>query len=435
MKICDISLSLDKALAFVSAKRVFVYALVLALLTQVVILALYIHVPRFVESPGTDFVQFYGAALLSGVHPDKIYDSQSQMEIQRQFSAGARNGIHWPYLHAPFFTVLLIPLRWFSYAGAFWLWTLFTVTLYIVSFIRLNRSAPIRRPPVKATLAVAGAAPVLYWLILTGQTTAIALFIWTLSFVFMRQGRFFWAGFVLAFLSYRAQYLTIILPLLFLRRMWSGVFGFSTAFVSIIVLGGFMFSLDSYWQYIEAVGQQAGRIENLTQPLSHYVTVYGFFRQLLPQVWALCGAGLASSILIYWLWKVWRGVMNFESGVFDLQYASLVTTTLLLMYHGFVYDLLLLTIPVLLLYQYRSLLSPYYMVVLLFLYFVPYILLVFRGQFLINPIQPALMFLCFEIYQVSKKIAADGGKWNYDKSMASGIYPQREKIGLASNSS
>ena len=435
MKICDISLSLDKALAFVSAKRVFVYALVLALLTQVVILALYIHVPRFVESPGTDFVQFYGAALLSGVHPDKIYDSQSQMEIQRQFSAGARNGIHWPYLHAPFFTVLLIPLRWFSYAGAFWLWTLFTVTLYIVSVILLNLSARIRRPPVKATLAVAGAAPVLYWLILTGQTTAIALFIWTLTFVFVRQGRFFWAGFVLAFLSYRAQYLTIILPLLFLRRMWSGVFGFSTAFVSIIVLGGFMFSLDSYWQYIEAVGQQAGRIENLTQPLSHYVTVYGFFRQLLPQVWALCGAGLASSILIYWLWKVWRGVMNFESGVFDLQYASLVTTTLLLMYHGFVYDLLLLTIPVLLLYQYRSLLSPYYMVVLLFLYFVPYILLVFRGQFLINPIQPALMFLCFEIYQVSKKIAADGGKWNYDKSMASGIYPQREEIGLASNSS
>jgi hypothetical protein len=427
MKIYDPSLSLDRVLALVSAKRVFVYALVLALLTHIVILALYIHVPRFVESPGTDFVQFYGAALLSGVHPDKIYDSQSQMEIQRQFSAGARNGIYWPYLHAPFFTVLLIPLRWFSYAGAFWLWTLFTITLYFVSVILLIRSAPIRRPPVKATLAVAGAAPVLYWLILTGQTTAIALFIWTLAFLFMRQGRFFWAGFVLAFLSYRAQYLTIILPLLFLRRVWSGIFGFSTSFLSLIVLGCLMFSFDSYWQYIDAVGQQSGRIENLTQPLSHYVTIYGFFRQLLPQGWALCGAGLASSILIYWLWKAWRGVVNFESGIFDLQYAGLVTTTLLVMYHGFVYDLLLLTIPVLLLYQYRSLLSPYCLVVLLFLYFIPYILLIFRGQFLINPIQPVLMLLCFEIYQVSKKIAADGGKWNYHRSMASGYLPGTRK--------
>ena len=429
MKIYDVSLTLGKSLGLLSAKRVFVYASVLALLTHIIIVALYIHVPSFRESPGADFVQFYAAALLSGAQPDKIYDPQSQMEIQGQFSAGARNGIHWPYLHAPFFTVLLIPLRWFSYVGAFWLWTLFTTTLYFVSVVLLIRSAPIRRPPLKLSLAVAGAAPVLYWLILTGQTTAIALFIWTSAFVFMQRGRFYWSGFILGFLTYRAQYLTVILPLLFLRRMWSEIFGFSTSFLSLIVLGGLMFSFDSYWQYIEAVGQQSGRIENLTQPLSHYVTVYGFFRQLLPPLWALGGAALASSILIYWLWKVWRGTAHFESGILDLQYASLVTTTLLLMYHGFVYDLLLLSIPMLLLYQYRSLLSPYHILVLLFIYFVPYMLLIFRGQFLINPIQPALMFLCFEIYLVSKKVAADGGRLQHERFISWEIPSAREKIG------
>jgi hypothetical protein len=429
MKIYDVSLTLGKSLGLLSAKRVFVYASVLTLVTHIVILALYIHVPSFRESPGADFVQFYAAALLSGAQPDKIYDPQSQMEIQGQFSAGARNGIHWPYLHAPFFTVLLIPLRWFSYVGAFWVWTLFTTTLYFVSVVLLIRSAPIRRPPLKLSLAVAGAAPVLYWLILTGQTTAIALFIWTSAFVFMQRGRFYWSGFILGFLIYRAQYLTVILPLLFLRRMWSEIFGFSTSFLSLIVLGGLMFSFDSYWQYIEAVGQQSGRIENLTQPLSHYVTVYGFFRQLLPPLWALGGAALASSILIYWLWKVWRGTAHFESGILDLQYASLVTTTLLLMYHGFVYDLLLLTIPMLLLYQYRSLLSPYHILVLLFIYFVPYMLLIFRGQFLINPIQPALMFLCFEIYLVSKKVAAGGGRLQHERFISWDIPPGREKIG------
>jgi hypothetical protein len=412
MKVYVIALSLDKARGLLSAKRVLVYASVVALLTLIILLALYIHVPSFRESPGADFVQFYAAALLSGTEPDKVYDSQSQIEIQRQFSAGARNGVHWPYLHAPFFTVLLIPLRWFSYVGAFWLWTLFTLTLYLLSVIILIRSAPIRRPPLKLSLAVAGAAPVLYWLILTGQTTAIALFIWTMAFVFLQRGRFYWSGFVLGFLSYRAQYLTIILPLLFLRRMWWGMFGFSTSVVSLIVLGGLMFSFDSYLQYFEAVRQQSGRIENLTQPLSHYVTIYGFFRQLLPPLWALYSTALASSILVYWLWKVWRGVVHFRSGIFDLQYASLVTTTLLLMYHGFVYDLLLLTIPMLLLYQYRSMLPPYHVLVLLFLYFVPYSLLVFRGQFPINPIQPALVFLCFEMYAVSRKIVAEAADCN-----------------------
>ena len=415
MKIYDVFLGVNKAVGMLSARRVFVYASVLALLTHIIILALYIHVPRFRERPGEDFVQFYGAAVLSGEQPDKIYDSQSQMDIQKQFSAGARNGIYWPYLHAPFFTVLLMPLRWFSYVGAFWVWTLFTITLYFVSVVLLIRSGPIRQPPLAASLAVAGAAPVLYWLILTGQTTAIALFIWTMAYRFMQQGRFYWSGFVLGFLSYRAQYLSVILPLLVLRRMWPGIFGFSASFLSLIVLGGLIFSFDSYWQYIEAVGQQAGRIENLTQPLSHYVTAYGFFRQLLPPVWALWGVGLASSILIYWLWKVWNGVVDFQSGMFDLRYASLLTTTLLLMYHGFVYDLLLLTIPAVLLYQYRSLLSPHYLFVLLFLYLAPYMLLIFRGQFLINPIQPALMFLCFEIYRVSKKLRLRAADSKYEQ--------------------
>lgn len=393
-----------------SAKRVFVYALVLALLTHIIFLALYVHVPTFVESPGADFVQFYSTALLSGAKPDKIYDTQSQIDIQKQFSMAARNGLHWPYLHAPFFTILLIPLRWFSYVGAFWLWTLFTITLYLVSVVILCRSAPIRRPPLKLSLAVAGAAPVLYWLIVTGQTTAIALFIWTIAFVFMQQGQSYWSGFILAFLTYRAQYLTIILPLLFLRRMWWGILGFSTSGLLLVVVGGLMFSFDSYRQYIEAVGQQSGRIVNLTQSLSHYVTLYGFFRQLLPHAWALCATVLMSAILIFWLWRVWRYAVPMQSGAFDLQWAILVTTTLLVMYHGFVYDLLLLTIPVLLLFQYRSLLFSYYKFVLLVLYFVPYLLLIFAGRFLINPIQPLLVFLCFQIYRVSAKAAADYGK-------------------------
>jgi hypothetical protein len=57
-------------------------------------------------------------------------------------------------------------------------------------------------------------------------------------------------------------------------------------------------------------------------------------------------------------------------------------------------------------------LPPYHVLVLLFLYFVPYSLLVFRGQFLINPIQPALMFLCFEMYVVSRKIVAEPADCN-----------------------
>jgi hypothetical protein len=56
-------------------------------------------------------------------------------------------------------------------------------------------------------------------------------------------------------------------------------------------------------------------------------------------------------------------------------------------------------------------------------------LLIFRGQFLINPIRPALMFLCFEIYLVSKKVAADGGRLHHERFISWHIPAAREKIG------
>ena len=69
------------------------------------------------------------------------------------------------------------------------------------------------------------------------------------------------------------------------------------------------------------------------------------------------------------------------------------------MHHGFVYDLILLSIPALLIYPYRSLFSPHYKIVLTLIYFIPYIMLFFNGRFYFNPIQPLLVYLCFEIYR------------------------------------
>lgn len=100
----------NAALTWLTAKRIFIYALALAVITNIVAIGLYIHVPSFAETPGADFVQFYSASILSGTRPDKLYDSEAQKQIQKQFSPGARRGVYWPYLHAPFFTFLLIAL-------------------------------------------------------------------------------------------------------------------------------------------------------------------------------------------------------------------------------------------------------------------------------------------------------------------------------------
>ncbi|MSP37792.1 MAG: DUF2029 domain-containing protein [Deltaproteobacteria bacterium] len=345
-------------------------------------------------------MQFYSAALLARDHPEKLYDAAAQRELQKQFSPGARRGVHWPYLHAPFFTILLMLLSALSYAGAYWLWAAFTVVLSCLSVLSIVRLDPARLPSLRVDLAVIYAAPVLYWLISTGQTTAVVLFLWALAFVLIKRERLYWAGFVLGFLSYRAQYLMVLLPLLALRKMWAGLLGIASSCLLLIVAGGWLFSFGSYPAYIEAVAEQSRRIVTLTQPLSHYITLYGFFRSLLPHLAAIVATLSISLLVIYWLWRVCRQSVPTTSNAFDFQWAMLMTATLLLMHHGFVYDLLLLAVPILLLYPYSDELSSYYKISLLLLYFIPYFLLIFPGSLPINPIQPLLMLICWEIYRL-----------------------------------
>jgi Glycosyltransferase family 87 len=396
--------TLTKVCSCLTAQRIFAYALALAAITNAIGLGLYLHVPSFSETPGADFVAFYSVAKLSRVSPENLYSTDAQTEMQRRFSPRARQGVYWAYLYPPFFTVLLSPLSTLSYVEAYWAWTMLTVALSLLSVVIVIRMDAARRPSLGMGLAVAYAAPVLYWLVATGQTTGLAFFLWSLAFALSKRDRHYGSGLILGFLSYRPQYLTVLLPLLLIRRMWTVILGVATSCSLLFVVGGLMYSFGSYWGFIESIAEQSRRIVTLTQPVSHYITLYGFFRELLPHYGAV-GFTIASAIpLIYWTLKIWRNVPSEHSPAFDPKWASLMTSTLLLMHHGFVYDLLILTVPILLIYPYRSLLPAYYKPVLITVYFMPYIFLMFPGKLPINPIQPILYWLCYEIYRLFRRV-------------------------------
>jgi len=396
--------ALNKTSGFLSERRVFLYSLALMIITSTLLVKVYVQAARMGEKPGADFVQFYTAAVLTRVSPEKVYDADAQIVLQRQFSPARLEGIHWPYLHAPFFTILLIPLSFFSYTVAYWIWVTTTVLLYFLSIIILWKCCQPKQPPLGLALAIGGAAPVLYWLTTTGHSTAIALFFWTVGFYLLKRQRVLCSGFIFAFLSYRAQYLIALLPLLIFRRIGRAIVGIAAGLFLLIVIGGVVFSFDSYLKYIDAITNFSHRIATQAQPLSFYVTLYGFFRPLLPQAWAVTCTIATALLLVYWLLQTWRVAVPLRSNGFDLQYAMLVTTTLLLMHHGFVYDLLLLTIPALLMYPHRALFPPYYKILLALIYITPYLLLLFRSKLRMNPVQPLLFWLCFELYRANLKL-------------------------------
>ena len=82
----------DAALAWMTPKRCFVYALVLFVMSHMVGVAFYLYLPRCRETTSADFVRFYSAAPLTRSDPDKLYDPKAQKQIQLQLSPGARLG-------------------------------------------------------------------------------------------------------------------------------------------------------------------------------------------------------------------------------------------------------------------------------------------------------------------------------------------------------
>lgn len=83
-------------------------------------------------------------------------------------------------------TLLLLPLGLFTSVQAYWIWPLFTLILYGSSVAVISRLDPARGRPLRLAMAVAYAALVFYWLIVTGQTTGVAVLLWTVAFVLGR---------------------------------------------------------------------------------------------------------------------------------------------------------------------------------------------------------------------------------------------------------
>ena len=348
--------------------------------------------------PGTDFVAFYSGAVLARCCPNELYHAPAQFRIEASLSSAQFQGWKLYYVYPPFFSAALVPLSYVSYTQAYWLWTAASVGLYILSLSLL----PVENHPLKVA-TVAAATPALYWVLFAGQTTALAAFLWTLGYYLLRARRFFSSGFAFAMLAYRPHFLMLLFPLGLLRFPRALSVGFATGFLLLFTIGGLAISFDSYRQYWLLLEEFTGQLREHIHPLHLHISLYGFFRPLLSHNWSIAFTGAFSALVLYWLAYPWLGRRTKISKGFRLEFAALIPSTLLIMPHSLIYDLLLLNIVALLIEEQESGVRRY-RVVLAALYCFPVVSFFFAGLFAINPVQPLLLWLCFEVYRGRKTI-------------------------------
>jgi len=340
------------------------------------------------EIPGSDFITVYTGAKLVGTNPMDLYDLKVQYKIEREVVRS--EGWKQIFLYPPFFALAIRPLGHMSYAAAYWTWIGLTVLLYSASVLLLIHES--RRD--RGTLVLTAiASPALYWLMLSGQTTAIALFIFVLIYVALTRQSYFIAGVLMALLAYRPQFMILLVPICVVKLPRSAFTGFFAMLFVLFVTGAVGLSLDSYARYFALLRETTNLLRFGLFPLGFFISSYGLLRGLGSEMVASAGSLGLTILFGYWLFIRWPNENDPEH--FAKWFASLIVATLLTMSYSLIYDLLLITLVIALVPG--TLQRGVHAIPVVFLYCAP-ILYFFIGDGTINlsPIALAWLFVAMD---------------------------------------
>jgi glycosyl transferase family 87 len=291
------------------------------------------------RTPGSDFAILYAGARLVNENPLDLYNAQAQFKIERE----VLHSENWAarFLYPPFFALAISSLGRMNYVAAYWAWTGFTALLYLASVLLLIREFP-GNTAIFALAAIG--CPAFHWLILAGQTTVIALFIFVLIYIALRRRLYFIAGAFIALLGYRPQFMILIAPICLMKLPRSAFFGFVAMLFALFVAGVVGLSLDSYARYLALIREMTDLLRLAIHPLGFFVSAYGLLRMLGSETLATVASVGLAILSGYWLFVQWPSER--DVGGFASWFASLIVATLLTMSYSLIYDLLLIMVVI-----------------------------------------------------------------------------------------
>lgn len=332
-------------------------AVVAGLLAMVVIhAALFWALRQQVWEGYSDLASFYGAGriLRSGLG-HKLYDFQTQWDVQRSFSPGVTIR-HSPlsYNHAPFEAWIFAALAGFSYDTAYVIWA--TVNLAMLAIIAglLRKYLPGGHGLAFTFLVLLAFFPV-FVALLQGQDSILLLLIYVLAFQNFKSGRNFLAGVFLGLGLFKVHLVLPLLTILVLQKHLRILAGFT---VSAIAL--FLVSLGTvgwnnvihYPQYVWRLNQHhdLGAITPRLMPNLRGL-LEGFMDGRIPRPYVtalVMGISIALVLLVAAAWRRTGSRPSISPSSKDLGFSLAVLTVVLVSYHLYVYDATLLVLPAIL---------------------------------------------------------------------------------------
>lgn len=353
---------------------------------------------------GTDFLHFYTLGSLAIEHRgEALYDMNAQATFAAQRLPAAA-GIRYLPLYPPQVSLLFVPFAHLSYANALALWWIVSGVIYAASCYCIWRVCPNLREHRGTVALIAAAFPGFFHLIAWGQTSALALACFTISFLCLRRRREFAAGLALGLLIFKPQLLVAAAIVFLSLGVWRLIAGASLSTLLEVLIGVLYYGRRPLLTWIHALWN-AGQVTNALEPRPYQTyCLRTFWSMLIP--WTSISLGLYSItaiLVLFWTIQTWRRSREWEP-----RFSMLLLATILVSPHLTVYDLVILVPAFLFLADWllgRRNLSPqpFTGILLYLVYMLP--LIGFLAYW--THVQLSVVVMMFLAYQIWKEASSD----------------------------
>ncbi len=295
---------------------------------------------RWANLKGTDFLHFYTLGSLAVEHRGAdLYDMNAQALLAAERVPQAA-GLRYLPLYPPQVSLIFAPLAHLSYAWALLAWWACSAAIYAMCCYAIWRACPNLRDYGGLAALLAVAFPAFFHLIAWGQTSALALACFTLTYLLLRDQRDFAAGLVLGCLIFKPQ-LGLAAAIIFLALgRWKIAAGAAISGAMELGAGALYYGMDPLRHWIHLMLHVRGLMPLLEPRIYQTHSLRTFWEMLLP--WGQLSFFLyllSAAFVLAFTVACWRR----SSLPLSLRYSALLLATVLVAPHLTVYDLVILT--------------------------------------------------------------------------------------------
>ena len=311
----------------------------------------YVHtmmVPGYIDRAGrfkgTDYIYFYVmGSLISEGRADALYEPDAHLAEGRRRIDPQLN-LYAPYSnYGPQVAAAFAPLSRLPFGKSLAVFLILIALAYAASVWLVWRVSPALGPYGALVAILAAGSPAFFTLIRYGQVSGLSLLLLSLALAALVRDRRFLAGFVIGLMVFKPQLGVVIALVMILAGEWRFVAGAAAA-ASAELAGAWLVSGSN------VMGQYVGVLVTLARDPSLVQIYPGEVHSLRGFVHLLTGSPVVVSVVavLAVVAAVWTGVRAWKSDMpLTVKWGLLVVMTVLASPHLLTYDLVLLTIPLL----------------------------------------------------------------------------------------